>query len=103
MGQGSSPERPDEHPEALPAFTSQPADLVTIGLLQLVSMGAQHRGAAEAAHLLRTRGSVQNMAKPHSWSGPLVEPASSSPGLSHAQPKANLGTSLQPYDMGYIM
>ncbi|KAL2195622.1 hypothetical protein P885DRAFT_40006 [Corynascus similis CBS 632.67] len=103
MGQGSSPERPDEHPEALPAFTSQPADLVTIGLLQLVSMGAQHRGAAEAAHLLRTRGSVQNMAKPHSWSGPLVEPASSSPVLSHAQSKANLGTSLQPYDMGYIM
>jgi hypothetical protein len=27
-----------------------------IGLLQLVSMGAQHPGAAEAAHLLRTVG-----------------------------------------------
>ncbi|KAK3684072.1 putative C6-zinc finger TF, regulator of conidiation [Podospora appendiculata] len=45
----------------LPRFTSEPADLVTIGSLQLASMGAQHPDAAEAAHLLRSLGSVRDL------------------------------------------
>ncbi|KAK4148811.1 hypothetical protein C8A00DRAFT_19422 [Chaetomidium leptoderma] len=55
----SPSEGPDtQQSDALPTFTSQPADLVTIGSLQLASMGAQHPGAAEAAHLLRTASST---------------------------------------------
>jgi hypothetical protein len=38
----------------LPTFgASRPADLVTVGSLQLASMGAQHAGAAHAARWLR--------------------------------------------------
>ncbi|KAL2166534.1 hypothetical protein VTG60DRAFT_2547 [Thermothelomyces hinnuleus] len=61
-GQHSSLEHPNAQSGALPTFTSQPADLVALGSLQLVSMGAQHRGAAEASHLLRTSGSTLDMA-----------------------------------------
>jgi len=44
----------------LPLFTSEPGDLVTIGTLQLASMGAQHHSAVEAASLLRafTQGGI---------------------------------------------
>ncbi|KAK4221780.1 putative conidial development protein fluffy [Podospora fimiseda] len=48
----------DTGSDMLPVFSSQPADLVTIGLLQLASMGAQHAGAAEAARLLRSLGPI---------------------------------------------
>lgn len=40
--------------DKLPPFRLQPADLATMGLLQLKCMGAQHPGAAQAAYLLRT-------------------------------------------------
>ncbi|KAL2131767.1 hypothetical protein VTI74DRAFT_4617 [Chaetomium olivicolor] len=50
---------PDTRSNTLPTFTSRPADLVTIGSLQLASMGAQHPGAAEAAQLLRSVNSGQ--------------------------------------------
>lgn len=43
----------DTASDMLPSFTSRPTDLVTIGSLQLASMGLQHPGAAEAANLLR--------------------------------------------------
>ncbi|KAK4130261.1 hypothetical protein BT67DRAFT_452495 [Trichocladium antarcticum] len=46
---------PDTASDMLPIFTSRPTDLVTIGSLQLASMGLQHPGAAEAANLLRAR------------------------------------------------
>jgi hypothetical protein len=49
-----SPESTDTKSDTLPTFTSQPTDLVTVGFLQLVAMGSQHHGAAEAANLLRT-------------------------------------------------
>jgi hypothetical protein len=52
----SSPGSPYTGPGTLPIFGSQPVDVVTIGSLQLVSMGAQHPGAAKAAHLLRAVG-----------------------------------------------
>ncbi|KAL2158753.1 hypothetical protein VTH06DRAFT_3944 [Thermothelomyces fergusii] len=57
-GQRSPPERSSGPSDALPVFTSEPADLVALGSLQLVAMGAQHRGAAEASRLLRTPGSA---------------------------------------------
>ncbi|AEO61292.1 hypothetical protein MYCTH_2071661 [Thermothelomyces thermophilus ATCC 42464] len=57
-GQHLSLAHPNAQSGALPTFTSQPADLVALGSLQLFSMGAQHRGAAEASHLLRTSGST---------------------------------------------
>lgn len=44
----------------LPLFTSEPADLVTIGSLQLASM--QHLGAVEATRLLRSLGAVTDLA-----------------------------------------
>jgi len=47
--------------DILPAFTSAPADLVTVGSLQLVSMGAQQSGAANAARLLHGLGSVEEL------------------------------------------
>ncbi|KAK3988987.1 putative conidial development protein fluffy [Cladorrhinum sp. PSN332] len=46
----------DTGSDMLPVFSSHPAHLVTIGTLQLASMGAQHAGAAEAARLLRSLG-----------------------------------------------
>ena len=49
---------PDTDSDMLPVFSSRPADLVTVGTLQLASMGAQHAGAAEAARLLRGLGSL---------------------------------------------
>ncbi|KAK3387881.1 putative C6-zinc finger TF, regulator of conidiation [Podospora didyma] len=54
----------DASSEMLPTFTSDPADLVTIGSLQLGSMGAQHPGAAEAARLLRSLGTAKDFARP---------------------------------------
>ncbi|KAK4183792.1 putative conidial development protein fluffy [Podospora australis] len=42
----------------LPAFSSQPVDFVTIGSLQLASMGAQHTGAAEATRFLRSLSNI---------------------------------------------
>ncbi|KAK0614888.1 hypothetical protein B0T17DRAFT_371073 [Bombardia bombarda] len=51
----------DTSSERLPQFTSEPADLVTIGSLQLASMGAQHPDAARAACLLRSLGDVEDL------------------------------------------
>jgi hypothetical protein len=59
-GEGSSSS--DTGVDILPAFTSAPADLVTVGSLQLVSMGAQHIGAARAARAIRSVGSVDELA-----------------------------------------
>ncbi|KAK3396938.1 putative C6-zinc finger TF, regulator of conidiation [Sordaria brevicollis] len=50
----------DTQSDLLPLFTSEPADLVTIGSLQLASM--QHLGAIEATRLLRSLGTVQDLA-----------------------------------------
>lgn len=47
--------------DILPTFTSEPADLVTIGSLQLVSMGAEHPGAAELARLLHSLGDIKDL------------------------------------------
>ncbi|KAK1761531.1 hypothetical protein QBC47DRAFT_291246 [Echria macrotheca] len=44
-----------------PTFASEPADLVTIGTLQLVAMGAQHAGAADAARVLHSLGPIQHL------------------------------------------
>ncbi|KAK4159697.1 putative conidial development protein fluffy [Cladorrhinum sp. PSN259] len=52
----------DTGSDMLPVFSSQPADFVTIGTLQLASMGAQHAGAAEATRLLRTLGPLGDLA-----------------------------------------
>ena len=46
----------------LPLFTSEPADLVTIGSLQLASMGASHPDAAEATRLLHTLSTARDLA-----------------------------------------
>lgn len=51
----------DANSDVLPTFTSDPADLVTIGTLQLVSMGAQHCGAAVSARLLQHLGDLQDL------------------------------------------
>lgn len=50
----------DSQSDLLPLFTSEPADLVTIGSLQLASM--QHLRAIEATRLLRSLGTVQDLA-----------------------------------------
>lgn len=50
----------DTQSDLLPLFTSEPADLVTIGSLQLASM--QHLGAIEATRFLRSLGTVQDLA-----------------------------------------
>ena len=50
----------DAQSDLLPLFTSEPADLVTIGSLQLASM--QHVGAKEATRLLRSLGSSLDLA-----------------------------------------
>lgn len=57
---------PETCSEALPILTSRPADLVTLARLQLTSMGAQHPGAAEAAHLLRCVDSLKELTEPGS-------------------------------------
>ncbi|KAK3345539.1 putative C6-zinc finger TF, regulator of conidiation [Neurospora tetraspora] len=49
----------DTQSDLLPLFTSEPADLVTIGSLQLASM--QHLGAVEATRLLRSLGTVKDL------------------------------------------
>ncbi|EGO56196.1 hypothetical protein NEUTE1DRAFT_146941 [Neurospora tetrasperma FGSC 2508] len=49
----------DTQSDFLPFFTSEPADLVTIGSLQLASM--QHHGAVEATRLLRSLGTVKDL------------------------------------------
>ncbi|KAK4216514.1 hypothetical protein QBC37DRAFT_91591 [Rhypophila decipiens] len=49
----------------LPLFTSEPADLVTIGSLQLASMGASHPDAAEASRLLRSLTAARDLAGAH--------------------------------------
>ncbi|KAM7199723.1 hypothetical protein V8F20_005593 [Naviculisporaceae sp. PSN 640] len=49
----------------LPLFTSEPADLVTIGSLQLASMGASHPDAAEASRLLRCLSTARDLAGAH--------------------------------------
>ncbi|KAK1828974.1 hypothetical protein QBC39DRAFT_264138 [Podospora conica] len=46
----------------LPVFTSSPADLFTIGSLQLICMSASHGGAAEAARILRQFGNIDELA-----------------------------------------
>ncbi|KAK5651955.1 hypothetical protein OQA88_11497 [Cercophora sp. LCS_1] len=51
----------DTTSEVLPTFTSDPADLITIGTLQLVSMGAQHCGAAVSTQLLQHLGDVHDL------------------------------------------
>ncbi|KAK1775495.1 hypothetical protein QBC45DRAFT_335226 [Copromyces sp. CBS 386.78] len=50
----------DTQSDLLPLFTSEPADLVTIGSLQLASM--QHLGAVEATRLLRSLGTIKDLA-----------------------------------------
>lgn len=74
MAGSPSPVSSDAKSDTLPTFTLQPGDLVTVGLLQLASMGAQHPGAAEAAHLLRTVGSQEEITKLHPPSGPFPGP-----------------------------
>lgn len=44
--------------DILPVFTSASVDLVTVGSMQLVSMGVQHSGAASTARLLQSIGPV---------------------------------------------
>ena len=74
MAGSPSPVSSDAKSDTLPTFTLQPGDLVAVGLLQLASMGAQHPGAAEAAHLLRTVGSQEEITKLHPPSGPFPGP-----------------------------
>ncbi len=50
--------------DVLPSFTSDARDLVEIGSLQLVSMGSQHRGAFEAARLLRSLKDIGDPTRP---------------------------------------
>ncbi|KAK3314457.1 hypothetical protein B0H66DRAFT_481924 [Apodospora peruviana] len=50
---------------ALPLFTSEPSDLVTVGSLQLASMGAYHPNAAETARLLRSLAVARDQAGPN--------------------------------------
>ncbi|KAK0723296.1 hypothetical protein B0T26DRAFT_257660 [Lasiosphaeria miniovina] len=47
--------------DMLPIFTANPIDLVTIGSLQLGSMGSQNPSAAEAGRMLRDLGPVKNL------------------------------------------
>lgn len=51
----------DNNSDVLPTFTSDPVDLITIGTLQLVSMGSQHCGAAVTAQVLQTIGNLQDL------------------------------------------
>ncbi|KAL2018978.1 hypothetical protein VTK56DRAFT_10203 [Thermocarpiscus australiensis] len=87
-------ESSDHSSDMLPTFTSRPADLVTIGSLQLASMGAQHPGAAEAANLLRTVGSVRDLPgsalSSSAWAEPLPPPAPTG-GLDISAPLLGLG------------
>ncbi|KAK0668734.1 putative conidial development protein fluffy [Cercophora samala] len=53
----------DTESDMLPVFSSQPADLVTVGSLQLASMSARHLGAAEASRLLRGLGNIRDVAE----------------------------------------
>jgi hypothetical protein len=69
-GPSSPPKGTGSVSDTLPIFASQPVDVVTIGSLQLVSMGAQHPGAAEAAYLLRTMSVTADTAGISSHSAP---------------------------------
>ncbi|KAK4180706.1 putative conidial development protein fluffy [Triangularia setosa] len=51
----------DTESDMFPVFSSQPADLVTVGSLQLASMSARHPGAAEASRLLRGLGNIRDV------------------------------------------
>lgn len=64
----------DTGSDMLPVFSSRPADLVTVGTLQLASMGAQHAGAAEAARLVRSLGPIDEFSG--SKFSPISLPAS---------------------------
>ena len=63
----------------LPTFTSRPADLVQIGLLQLTSMSSQHPGAAETVEMLRRTALERDLAEPsavqnYTWDRPDLRP-----------------------------
>ncbi len=90
-----SPVSSDTKSDTLPTFTLQPGDLVTVGLLQLASMGAQHPGAAEAAHLLRTVGSSEEMTELHPPSGQFPGPMPISRGGLDVQPGLPVGLGAQ--------
>ncbi|KAK4455352.1 hypothetical protein QBC34DRAFT_288582 [Podospora aff. communis PSN243] len=60
-GEGSSSGASASY-DILPAFTSVPADLVTVGSLQLASMRERHGGAATVARLLHSAGPVDTLA-----------------------------------------
>ncbi|KAK3900155.1 hypothetical protein C8A05DRAFT_17504 [Staphylotrichum tortipilum] len=77
--------------DTLPAFTSQPADLVTMASLQLTSMGALHAGAAEAANLLRMVMFTEGMAGPYLRSFFLTESVHVPEGALEAQPYTTVG------------
>ncbi|KAK0736071.1 hypothetical protein B0T21DRAFT_289465 [Apiosordaria backusii] len=53
----------DTESDMFPVFSSRPADLVTVGSLQLASMSARHLGAAEASRLLRGLGNIRDVAE----------------------------------------
>jgi hypothetical protein len=61
-GEGSSSEASASH-DILPAFTFAPADLITVGSLQLASMRERHAGAVTAARLLQSAGPVETLAE----------------------------------------
>ncbi len=86
-----SPVSSDAKSDTLPTFTLQPGDLVAVGLLQLASMGAQHPGAAEAAHLLRTVGSSEDMTKLHPPSSQFSGPKPISRDGLDVQPGLSVG------------
>jgi len=77
--------------DTLPTFTSQPADLVTMASLQLTSMGAQHPGAAEAAHLLRSVMATKGMAEPYLRSCSLPESVYVSEGVLECRARLPVG------------
>ncbi len=81
--------------DTLPSFTSRPVDLVMVASLQLTSMGAQHSGAAEAAHLLRTVMFTEGMAGPYLHSFSLTESAYVSEGVAETRPRLPVGHSPQ--------
>lgn len=65
----------------LPVFTSSPADLFTIGSLQLICMSASHGGAAEAARILRQFGNIEELAGSGMAPEALLARASVVPGV----------------------
>ncbi|GAB1313681.1 C6-zinc finger TF, regulator of conidiation [Madurella fahalii] len=76
---------PEAGSDTLPTFTSRPADLVTIGSLQLTSMAAQHTGAAKATQLLR---GLEDMCEPTESHHNQARPSSSLAEPLHPVPVA---------------